>query len=107
MALAILLSLSGVLGISLRDPGEKLESLSLRPLLKPAQIVGVTLAYILALEWGGFVLTTFLYLFILFAWISRYRLPAALGMAAAFSAGGWVLFAKVLGLLLPRSFLGV
>lgn len=106
MILAILLALSGVLTMVPRGKGEKVKGKSswrefLWPLITPLQIVLLTIAYILCLEPIGYLASSLLYLFILFIWVCRYRLPMAMGMAAAFGLGSWYLFVKILGVQLP------
>ncbi|HSR10739.1 MAG TPA: tripartite tricarboxylate transporter TctB family protein [Thermodesulfobacteriota bacterium] len=110
--LALLLAFSGIVTIARAKAGkeERKESQGksfLRNLVTPLAIVLLTLGFILSLERVGFVLSTLAYLFILFAFISRYKLPVALGMAAAFGMGSWLFFVKVLGLQLPISFWGI
>jgi putative tricarboxylic transport membrane protein len=109
MALCILLSLAGALALAGRKKREVKAGKSggeyLRGLAKPLQIVLLTAGFILAIERIGYLFAALLYLFLLFAWISRFRLAWAAAMAAAFGVGSWFLFAKILGVQLPLTFL--
>ncbi len=66
------------------------------------QIVILTAAYILAFEWLGFLVASFLYLLFLFYICGRLRVWSALGLAALLTIGSWGLFVKLLDLQLPR-----
>ena len=110
--LAILLAFSGVMIIARakRKKEEKKEGKgreSLRNLITPLSIVLLTLGFILTLERVGYVSSVWVYLFILFFGICRYKVPVAAGMAAVFGLGSWYLFVKVLGVQLPLSFWGI
>jgi putative tricarboxylic transport membrane protein len=110
--LAILLAFSGVMIIA-RAKNKKEEKKEakgrefLRNLITPLSIVLLTLGFILALERVGYVPSVWVYLFILFFGICRYKLPVAAGMAAVFGLGSWYLFVKILGVQLPLSFWGI
>ena len=110
--LAVLLAFSGIMIIA-RAKSKKEEKQKgkgwdfLRNLITPLSIVLLTLGFILALEWAGYVTSVAVYLFILFFGICRYKLPVAAGMAAVFGLGSWYLFVKVLGVQLPLSFWGL
>jgi len=110
--LAVLLAFSGIMIIA-RAKSKKEEKQKgkgwdfLRNLLTPFSIVLLTLGFILALEWAGYVTSVAVYLFILFFGICRYKLPLAAGMAVIFGLGSWYLFVKVLGVQLPLSFWGL
>ncbi len=73
--------------------------------ITPVQIVVLTAAFILTFNALGYLLAAVLYLFVLFFWVSRYKLWTALGLAIAFGAGSWLFFGKVLSTPLPRGFL--
>lgn len=110
--LAILLAFSGIMIIARakrkreqKKEGEGRESL--RNLITPLSIILLTLGFILALERVGYVSSVWVYLFILFFGICRYKLPLAAGMAAVFGLGSWYLFVKILGVQLPLSFWGI
>ena len=110
--LAILLAFSGVMIIARakRKKEEKKEGKgreSLRNLITPLSIVLLTLGFILTLERVGYVSSVWVYLFILFFGICRYKVPVAAGMAAVFGLGSWYLFVKILGVQLPLSFWGI
>ena len=110
--LAVLLAFSGIM-IMARAKSKKEEKQKgkgwdfLHNLITPLSIVLLTLGFILALEWAGYVTSVAVYLFILFFGICRYKLPLAAGMAVIFGLGSWYLFVKVLGVQLPLSFWGL
>ncbi|MBI4191461.1 MAG: tripartite tricarboxylate transporter TctB family protein [Betaproteobacteria bacterium] len=110
LAVSILLCVSGILWfISGKAKGEKKETVGWREFARkfvtPAKIVGLTAVFILALEPVGYLLTSMLYLFVLFLWVGRYRLWTAAGLAIAFGAGSWLFFGKLLSTSLPKGFL--
>ena len=110
--LAILLAFSGIMIIarakSKREEkqGKKARDF-LRNLITPLLIILLTLGFILTLERVGYVSSVWVYLFILFFGICRYKLPLAAGMAVVFGLGSWYLFVKILGVQLPLSFWGI
>jgi putative tricarboxylic transport membrane protein len=110
LALSILLCASGVFWfIRGKDKGEKKESSGgvgfFQKYKTPLQIIGLTAAFIIALEPLGYVLASTLYIFILFFWVSRYRLWIAVILALAFGAGSWLFFEKLLVTPLPQGIL--
>jgi len=110
LALSILLCIFGVSWF-IRGKGEreKQETVSLkefvRKFMTPIRIVGLTAAFILTFETLGYLLGSAIYLFVLFFWVSRYRLWMALALAVAFGAGSWLFFGKLLATPLPKGFL--
>ena len=72
---------------------------------KPIRVVLLTSVFILILTPLGFLITASLYLFIVFFWISRYRLGIALSLAVLLGAGSWYCFGKLLAVQLPRGLL--
>jgi len=64
-------------------------------------IMGLTVGFILGFGRLGFVLTSGLYLFLLFAWICRFRMIIAAPLAAGITAAGWYLFVRILNLQFP------
>jgi hypothetical protein len=110
LGLSILLCIFGISWF-IRGEGEKekKETVSLkgfvRKLITPIQIVGLTAAFILTFELLGYLLASTIYLFVLFLWVSRYRLWTALFLAIAFGAGSWLFFEKLLATPLPKGFL--
>ena len=58
----------------------------------PLRITVLTAAFILILDRAGYLVTSLLYLFFLFFWVSRYSWWKALGLALLLGAGGWVFF---------------
>ncbi len=109
-ALSVLLCISGI-GWFIRGKGDgtKRESLGLgrffRKYYTPLRIVGLTLAFILSLEPLGYVLASTAYLFVLFLWVSRYKLGTALVLSVAFGVGSWVFFQRLLATPLPEGIL--
>ncbi len=110
LALSILLCIFGVSWF-IRGKGEreKQETVGLkgfvRKFMTPIRIVGLTAAFILAFESLGYLLGSTIYLFVLFFWVSRYRLWISLALAVAFGAGSWLFFEKLLATSLPKGFL--
>jgi putative tricarboxylic transport membrane protein len=109
LALSILLCLSGISWfIRGRAKGKEKGALDTKGFVRryttAFRIVCVTAAFILVIEPLGYVLTSILYLFVLFTWVSRYRLWTALLLAVAFGAGSWLFFEKLLTTPLPAGF---
>ena len=107
--LSILLSISGILWFiygKQRGEGEaKMDWRGIaRKLNTPLRIIGVTAAFVLTLDWVGYLVTSSLYLFILFLWVSRYRIWVAMGLAIILGAGSWYFFEKILAVQLPKGF---
>jgi hypothetical protein len=50
----------------------------------------------------GYLLTSLLYMFVLFLWVSRYRLWVAVVLAITFGAGSWLFFERLLATPLPK-----
>jgi putative tricarboxylic transport membrane protein len=110
LALSILLCVSGIVWfIRGKATGEKKETVGwgafTRKFVTTIQIVGLTGAFILALEPLGYLLTSILYLFVLFFWVSRYRVWKAALLAVTFGVGSWLFFGKLLTTPLPKGFL--
>lgn len=110
LALSILLCVSGIVWfIRGKAKGEKKETVVREAFIQkfstPLQIVGLTAVFILVLEPLGYLLTSVLYLFVLFLWVSRYRLWVAAVLAITFGAGSWLFFEKLLTTPLPKGFL--
>ncbi len=110
LGLSVLLCVFGVSWlIQGRGHGKKKETTRLTGLIQkfttPIRIVGLTAAFILTFEHLGYLLTSTIYLFVLFFWVSRYRWWTALVLAIAFGAGSWFFFEKLLATPLPGGFL--
>jgi putative tricarboxylic transport membrane protein len=106
LGLSILLCLSGVLwliqGGGKTGTGETAPARGgFRRYATAFRIVGLTAAFVLALEPLGYLLASILYLLALFAWVSRYRPWMALLLAVIFGAGSWLFFEKLLTTPLP------
>jgi putative tricarboxylic transport membrane protein len=110
LSLSILLCIFGISWfIQGKRKGEKRKTISLgefvRKFITPLRIVGLTAAFILTLDLLGYLLTSTLYIFVLFFWVSRYKLWTAFVLALAFGPGSWLFFEKVLATPLPKGFL--
>ena len=66
------------------------------------KIIGTTAAFILIFEYLGYVLTSALYLFVLFFWVSRYKVWVAMGLAIGAGVGSWYFFEKILSVQFPQ-----
>jgi putative tricarboxylic transport membrane protein len=114
ICLSSLLTLSGILWFIRRkkERTEKKEGKTtlfgvLGKLTTPLKIVTATGAFILALEPIGYLLTSLIYVFLLFSWISRYRLWMSIGLSLAIGFGSWYFFGRILSVQLPRGFLSL
>ncbi len=109
ITISVLLCFSGVLWFIRGKKKETAEPFGLgnfiRKFISPIKIVGITAAFILALQPLGYLLTSIIYIFVLFFWVSRYRLRIALMLAMVFGAGSWLFFEKLLATPLPKGFL--
>jgi putative tricarboxylic transport membrane protein len=110
LALSILLCISGIVWfIRGKAKGETRKSAGLKGFahkyVTAVQIVGLTGVFILLLDPLGYLLTSILYLFVLFLWVSRYRLWVAAAFAITFGAGSWLFFEKLLTTPLPQGLL--
>jgi putative tricarboxylic transport membrane protein len=76
----------------------------LEKLATPLKIGALTLAYILVLDRVGYLLTSLLYVFVLFWWVSRYKLWIAAGLAILLGVGSWLFFQRLLAVQLPKGF---
>jgi len=110
LSLSILLCLFGISWfVQGKVKGKKKESLGLggivRKYLTPLQIIGLTGAYVVALEPLGYLLASTLYLFALLLGVSRYRIWIAAVLAVVFGTGSWFFFEKLLATQLPKGLL--
>jgi len=110
VALSILLCASGIYWFNRgKEKEEKKESAGLGGFVQkyktPLRIIGLTAAYILCLVPLGYMLASTLYIFILFLWVSRYRLRVAVLLALIFGIGSWAFFEKLLTTQLPKGIL--
>jgi hypothetical protein len=109
LAISVLLCVSGILwfirgskkgersGIAVRQGPFQQFSTVIR-------IVGLTALFIGMLELAGYLVTSILYLFALFFWVSRYRVRFAAMLAITCGAGSWFFFEKLLTTPLPKGF---
>ena len=105
LSLSLLLCISGALRFIQEKGKGKIDWGGLiKKLATPLQIVVFTASFILALDWLGFLVMSFLYLFMLFRWVSHYRLWAAMALSLIFGVGSWYFFGKVLAVQLPTGF---
>ena len=110
LVIASLLCLAGIAKILQKQEKEaQAEKTVMRGALggfiTPLKILGVTLAFILLLDRLGYLLATPLFLFVMFQWISRYRIWASLGLALAIGVGSWYFFDRILAVQLPPGIL--
>jgi hypothetical protein len=104
--LSILLCVSGISWFVVGKPkgGEKtgIDWRSMARLLKtPFQIVVLTAAFVLAMTRIGYLAGSFLYLFLIFFLVSRYKLRTATGLAIILGIGSWLFFVRLLVIQLP------
>ncbi len=107
LSLSILLGISGILWFirgGRADGAQNDWRVIVRGLINPLKIVGLTGAFILVLDRLGYLVTSSLYMFFLFLWVSRYRLWIALSLAIFLGVGSWYFFGKFLVIQLPRGF---
>ena len=107
LSLSTLLCISGILWLILgKGGGREKARMGLREFIKksltPLQIVVLTTAFIFLLSLLGYLVASMLYLFLLFLWVSRYRLWVAAGLAVVIGGGSWYFFGKLLAVQLPR-----
>jgi len=106
VSLSILLLISGVLWFIYgkgKEEKERIDWQELAPKLgTPLKILVVTAAFILTMERLGFLFGSFLYLFVLLLWVSRYKVWTSIAIAIVIGGGSWYFFGKVLSVQLPR-----
>jgi len=107
LSLSILLCISGILWLILgKGDGKDKVRIDLRGIIRksltPVQIVVLTAAFIFLLNLLGYLVASTLYLLLIFLWVSRYRLWAAIGLAIVIGGGSWYFFAKILAVQLPK-----
>ena len=109
LSLSILLCLSGGLWFILGTTKGEKKRINWRgiwrDLVTPLQIALLTGAFILGLKPAGYLVASSLYLFILFFWISHYKLWTAASLAATLGVGSWYFFGRLLDVQLPAGFL--
>jgi hypothetical protein len=74
----------------------------IKNLATPVKIVGLTALLILAFNRVGYLVAASLYLFVLFFWVSRYRVIVSILLALSIGVGSWFFFQKVLAVQLPK-----
>lgn len=104
LVISSLLCLAGILWLLQRGrtSGAEQRTWHFSKLSTPLKIICVTAVFILVLERLGYLLTSFLYLFVLFFGVSRYRFSKAISLALLFGAVSWVFFEKLLATPLPK-----
>jgi putative tricarboxylic transport membrane protein len=107
--LSILLLISGILWF-IRGKGtpEEREGLNWAVIKKegmPFKIILSTAAFILVLEPLGFLLSSFLFAFVLLIWVSGFRVRIAVGIALTIAVGSWFFFGKLLSGQFPQGLL--
>lgn len=105
---ALLLLLSGLGILSARPSAEDLARSEpfWGDMKTPAKIVLATALAVLAFEPAGFLITSVGFLGLLFRWVSRYPWWKAIAFGLAGGFSGWVGFVKLLGVQMPKGFLG-
>jgi hypothetical protein len=112
LAISILLCVSGILWfIRGGEKGERGERSGIavrqrffQQFSTAIRIVALTALFIGVLETLGYLVTSVLYLFALFFWVSRYGLRSAAVLAIACGMGSWFFFEKLLTTPLPKGF---
>ncbi len=107
LSLSTLLCISGLLWLILgKGGGREKARIDLRGIIRksltPLQIVMLTVAFIFLLDLLGYLVASTLYLFLIFLWVSRYKLWAAIGLAVVIGGGSWYFFGKLLAVQLPK-----
>ena len=107
LGLSIMLLGSGALWLILgKKKNGKKDKIAWNELLgrlkTPFKILSVTVLFVLSLNRLGYLLTASLYVFILFFWVSGFRLWTALGLTFVTGAGSWYFFEKILSVQLPQ-----
>jgi putative tricarboxylic transport membrane protein len=107
--LSILLIISGVLWF-IRGKGvpKEREAVNWELLKKegmPFKIILITAAFILVLEPLGFLLSSFLFILVLFVWVSGFKVRNAVGLALIIAVGSWLFFGKLLSVQFPQGLL--
>ncbi len=109
--ISVLLCISGVSWLIRGKKKEATEMVRLGDFIQkftsPLKIVGITAAFILALQPLGYLLTSTLYIFALSHWVSRYRFRVSAVLAIAFGVGSWLFFEKLLTTPLPGGVLSL
>jgi putative tricarboxylic transport membrane protein len=73
---------------------------------RPAMVALLVLAYVLALERLGFLVTAFLFMFIMFKWVEKFPWPKAILVTLGVVSCCYLLFNNLLKASLPRGVLG-
>ena len=107
--LGILLAIAGVLLlIESRSPREISPAVPGRTEARPHAVAGVTIAtgmFFALLEPLGYLIAFTLYLFLVMRWLHGKRPVTCLVISVLFAIGSYALFAKALGVTLPKGFL--
>lgn len=74
---------------------------------RPTLLAASLLAYVRLLEPVGFLLSTFVFLSLAHLWLGERSWLRAVGLGAVITAALWLLFARLLGVVLPVGLLGV
>ena len=107
LALSALLCLCGIVGLIPGIRGGKQEAgVSWRDILGagglPLRIAVLTAAFIPLMGVAGYLASSILYLFSLLLWVSRYPWRTSLIYSVLLGAVSWYLFARFLGIELPK-----
>jgi putative tricarboxylic transport membrane protein len=109
LAISVLLCISGILWfIRGRKTGGKSRTAVRQGFFQQfstaIRIIGLTALFIGILEPAGYLVTSILYLFVLFFWVSRYKVWSAAVLAVTCGAGSWLFFEILLKTPLPKGF---
>ena len=110
LSLSALLCISGILrfahtshqGKEMQDRERRGRQDGVKKLSTPLKIIGVTITHVVVLKEIGYLLGSLFYLFVLFFWVSRYKVWVAAGLAVLIGAGSWFFFGKILAIQLPK-----
>ena len=102
LILSLLLAVIGTLiFFSVRAKGKIGWTKDLENSAKPLAIILLTLAFIIFMGPLGYLPASFLYLFGLFFFVSRFKWFVSAGVSGVLAAGSWYFFGKILGIFLP------
>ncbi len=102
IALSVLLSAIGLVLLASEAGGTKINWGTLaRRKATAGQIVALTAAYIIVFEWLGYLVSSGVYLFLLFFRVCKFQMAAAAAWTVGITVVSWFFFARILGLQLP------
>lgn len=109
LALAILLFFSGILWFFhdkvTPDERVKLDWEFFKKHVTPFKIVLSTIMFVLILEPLGYLLTAFIFLLLLYFWVSRFNFWISTTLALFIGIGSWLFFGRLLSVQFPKGLL--